>query len=260
MTGIKRASPGADEEKALFAPIELSESDAKKLKDIQDRLARIDLALEIEENKRYLPAYEARRDLIKTIPNFWAVTLMHNDTFILHLAHAADRQALTYIEDIWVVKDDKDPRAFTLEFTWKENPYFSDTLLKKTFKWVPSPDSDNTPDENGISQANIDFNWETDIKADSTKINWKDPEQALTKLYPRQLNEDDDDLPAEAGSFFNFFEHESDPFELGIAIAQDIFPDAINFFLELDSDDEEDDDDDAEEIDLEKPKSKKRKV
>lgn len=47
-------------------------------------------------------------------------------------------------------------------------------------------------------------------------------------------------------------------------IANEIFPDAIEFFLgtmggdEADSD-EDDSDDDAEEIDLEKPKSKKQR-
>ncbi|KAG6869946.1 hypothetical protein C0993_005521, partial [Termitomyces sp. T159_Od127] len=53
---------------------------------------------------------------------------------------------------------------------------------------------------------------------------------------------------------------------MGINIASEIFPEAIDYFLgnaggdELDSDDEEDDDDDdAEEIDLEKPRTKKQK-
>lgn len=55
--------------------------------------------------------------------------------------------------------------------------------------------------------------------------------------------------------------------KMGISIASEIFPEAIDYFLgnaggdELDSDDDEDDDDDdAEEIDLEKPRSKKQKV
>jgi template-activating factor I len=56
--------------------------------------------------------------------------------------------------------------------------------------------------------------------------------------------------------------------QLGVIIADVIFPEAINYFLgnaedmHLDSDDEsdmDDDDDDAEEIDLEKPRSKKQK-
>lgn len=50
-----------------------------------------------------------------------------------------------------------------------------------------------------------------------------------------------------------------------MSISNELFPEAIDYFLgeaagdEVDSDDEEDDDD-AEEIDLEQPKSKKQKV
>lgn len=48
-------------------------------------------------------------------------------------------------------------------------------------------------------------------------------------------------------------------------IANEIFPDAVEFFLgnmggdDVDSDDEDSDDEDAEEIDLEKPQSKKQR-
>jgi len=52
-----------------------------------------------------------------------------------------------------------------------------------------------------------------------------------------------------------------------VIIANEIFPEAIEYFLGnvdgeiTDSEDEDDeDDDDAEEIDLEKPRSKKRRV
>jgi template-activating factor I len=53
--------------------------------------------------------------------------------------------------------------------------------------------------------------------------------------------------------------------QIGLTIANEIFPEAIDFFLgtKHDSDedsDDEDDDDDEEEIDLEKPRAKKQKV
>ena len=52
--------------------------------------------------------------------------------------------------------------------------------------------------------------------------------------------------------------------QLGVLIANDIFPDAIEYFLgqrsgdDDESEEEEDDDLDEEEIDLEKPRPKKR--
>lgn len=54
------------------------------------------------------------------------------------------------------------------------------------------------------------------IFTQATKINWKDPENALTKLHPRVEEEDveESDMPAEAGSFFNFFEVSGDPFDV----------------------------------------------
>ncbi len=51
--------------------------------------------------------------------------------------------------------------------------------------------------------------------AQAMKIDWKDESKNLTKLHPRVADPDDsDDLPAEGGSFFNFFEVASDPFEV----------------------------------------------
>ena len=54
--------------------------------------------------------------------------------------------------------------------------------------------------------------------------------------------------------------------QIGVTIANDVFPEAIEYFLghaggeDVDSEDEEDDDDeDEEEIDLEKPRPKKQK-
>lgn len=50
----------------------------------------------------------------------------------------------------------------------------------------------------------------------TTKINWKDADKALTKLYPRDMSDDDDEGPVDAGSFFNFFELEKDPYDVCI--------------------------------------------
>ena len=51
------------------------------------------------------------------------------------------------------------------------------------------------------------------IPTQAININWKDPEKALTKMYPRveEGDAEESDLPIETGSFFNFFELASDP-------------------------------------------------
>ena len=55
--------------------------------------------------------------------------------------------------------------------------------------------------------------WLTEDGTQATKIDWKDDSKNLTKLHPL-VNDDDDDLPSEGGSFFNFFEVAQDPFDV----------------------------------------------
>jgi template-activating factor I len=213
-----------------------------------------------------VPVYEKRRPIVKAIENFWPVALLNHSMFAFHASHQADQVALGYLEDLWVQRDPREPRCFTVEFYFKENPHFSNTVLKKEYKWVPPPAvADEKPDADGLTKSMLDFSWERDVKPSSMKIDWKDAEKALTKLYPREKGEEDDDEPAESGSFFNYFEYDDDPFEIGLNISNEIFPEAIDYFLgeaggeDMDSDDEEDEDD-ADEIDLEQPKSKRQKV
>jgi len=261
---VKRASPGADTEKSPLSDVELSDENAQKLQGVQKDIARTELVLERAAQKKLQGIYEKRRAVTRAIPKFWPVALMNNPLVGFHVTHNTDQLALTYLEDIWVEKDEKEPRCFTIEFHFKENPYFSDSVLKKEFKHMPGPAAaDDKPDADGITESMLDFSWERDVQSPATKINWKDDSTSLTKLYPRQKDSGDDDI-ADPGSFFNFFEHEGDAFDIGVTIANEVFPEAIDFFLgtggdEMDSDDSDSDDDDADEIDLEKPRTKKQK-
>ncbi|KAI0343987.1 hypothetical protein BDW22DRAFT_1327620 [Trametopsis cervina] len=266
--GVKRASPGADEEKNPLGEVELSNEDALRLSDIQKVMQRAEIALERRAIETLAPKYAARREVLKAIPKFWAVALMNSPMFSIHAQHHADQAALSYLEDLWLVRDPAETRVFTIEMHFKENPYFKNSVLKKEFKYAPPPGAaDETPGEDGLTDSMIDFNWERDVEGKPFKIDWKDESKTLTKLYPRVADDSDDDI-AESGSFFHFFERADDPYDIGVLIGNDIFPDAIEYFLgqrgEIDTDDEDseeedDDDDDAEEIDLEKPRVKRAK-
>ncbi|CAL1696349.1 unnamed protein product [Somion occarium] len=262
--GVKRASPGAEEEKNPFGDVELSDEDAKKLQTIQKDLARTDLYLERRAQEKMLPVYEKRREIVKAIPKFWPVALMNNTMFSIHTQHNADQVALSYLEDLWLVRDPVETRCFTVEFYFKENPYFSNRILKKEYKYVPPPAAaEDKPDADGITEAMLEFSWERDVDPQACKIDWKDDSKNLTKLYPRVKDEEEDELPSEAGSLFNYFEIADDPFDIGVLIANEVFPDAIDYFLgqipseDIDSEEEESDDENEEEIDLEKPRLKK---
>lgn len=41
---------------------------------------------------------------------------MNHTMFGLHAQHNIDQLALSYLEDLWVVRDPKESRAFTIEF------------------------------------------------------------------------------------------------------------------------------------------------
>lgn len=48
---------------------------------------------------------------------------------------------------------------------FKENPYFSDSVLKKEYKFVPGPAvADEKPDADGITPSMLEFSWERDVK------------------------------------------------------------------------------------------------
>jgi template-activating factor I len=60
--------------------------------------------------------HEKRREKLKAIPNFWP-TVLQNDTVLLTIYgnHAEDIEAIKYVEDVWIVREKPDPRAYTVE-------------------------------------------------------------------------------------------------------------------------------------------------
>ncbi|KZV70339.1 hypothetical protein PENSPDRAFT_734817 [Peniophora sp. CONT] len=264
MAGTKRSSPGAEEAKDV--EVELTEEQVNQLDEFTKELKRAELILERRAQEMLVPLYNKRRELFKNIDKFWYIALFRHQTLKFTAQHEADKTALSYLEDIWVIRDKIEPKVFSLEFTFKENPYFSDRVLTKEYKYQPSADAQPL-DADGVGEHMLDFSWDTDVVVVPTKINWKDADKALTKLYPVVYDDEDPEAMQDPGSFFNFFEGNKDPMDVGPSIANDVFPDAIQYFTGTmedsewgsDGEDEEDDDDDAEEIDLEKPKAKKPK-
>ncbi|KZW00659.1 hypothetical protein EXIGLDRAFT_830555 [Exidia glandulosa HHB12029] len=266
MAAKKRSEPGSDKEKDPNGDINLSPADVEKLKDLQKDFARVELLLDRRAIKDLQPLYEKRRAVLKTIPKFWPQALFNCQQFGLHALLDEDRDALSYLEDLWIERDAVEPRVFTVEFHFKENPYFSDAVVKKVYKYVPEAGSDASPDADGLTKAAFDFDWDEHVKPQATQIAWKDDAHNLVKKHPWVQSEEDEELPEDAGSVFNYFVREADPFGLAEVLGMEVFPDAVAYFNGEDDDDditdsdEEADDDGAEEIDLDQPKKKKVKA
>jgi len=264
----KRASPGADTEKNPLGDAELSDVHNEKLEKIWEEANRVDIFVEFLTQEKQAPFLRKRREVLKSIPKFWPVALMNHSTVAIHAVHQQDQEALSYLEDVWLERDPEEKRCFTLEFYFRENPFFSDPVLKKEYKYDPPSDVDGEEkDEWGVTEAQATFAWDVNVKPQAIRIHWKDDAHNLTKAHPLVLH-DDGEL-SEPGSFFNLFEVETDHMDLGVVIANRVFPEAMDYFkgtadqnFSGDEDDEEDeeDDEDEEEIDLEKPRTKKQRT
>lgn len=237
-----------------FAEPVITDADKKKMEEIKKSVGRVEVLSELGKIKRMDPVYNQRRQFIKNIPKFWPTALFRHAGLALDLKIDDDIKALQYVTDIWVNRNPVEPRVYTIQFTFSNNPYFGDKVLQKVYQLNGSPGSRNEPaDQEGFKWSMIDFDWDRDVKALASRINWK-PRKNLCQQYPKEVDEDGD--VEELGSFFNWFESDGDVFDIGLLISDEIFPDAINYFNgEVDSDDDDDnnnnddDDDDDDEGD-----------
>lgn len=135
--GRKRASPGVDTEKNPFGDVELSEAHGEKLEKICEEAKRVDIFLgtrrppptyialylmpyrapvEFLSLERFDPFLLKRREILKSIPRFWPVALSNHPSVSIYAVHHQDQVALSYLEDVWLGRDPKEKRCFTLEF------------------------------------------------------------------------------------------------------------------------------------------------
>jgi len=135
----KRSSPGADTTKNgdPFTDVDIGDAEESILTEYQKKIQRVELILgapvplslydrmsalsheslaERRAQEQLTPVYQQRREALKSIPKFWPVALLKHSLFALQAQHDADRLALSYLEDVWVVRDPREPKVFTLEF------------------------------------------------------------------------------------------------------------------------------------------------
>jgi hypothetical protein len=64
--------------------------------------------------------YASRRKALAAQKNFWGIALGQHPEVGEHLQDPEDAQAMTYLRDLWVERDPKEHRAFTIEFVSQE--------------------------------------------------------------------------------------------------------------------------------------------
>jgi nucleosome assembly protein 1-like 1 len=171
-----------------------------------------------------------------------------------------DAAILAHLVDIRTAPLGGEDHGFTLSFHFSENPFFTNTVLTKTYKWA-------NEDEDMLELAKgTPINWAAgkDPTMKVMKKKAKKGGKPLTKLEPCEsffrffsppdMPEDEDELTEEDAEALQ--EAVEADFELGAAIREDIIPQAIAWFTGAaieagDDDDEEDDEDDEEDDDEE---------
>ncbi|WWC60231.1 uncharacterized protein I303_102797 [Kwoniella dejecticola CBS 10117] len=220
----------------------------------------------VQETETYLKHLRPR---VKGINQFWLTTLLNHTQIAAAATSKADQHALSFLEDVELVQDVNDFRPFELKFHFKENPYFSNTVLSK--KYSLRKGVEPAPKDGSVTDELRKFEGIDDLVPERFKIDWKTDEVNLPKKQPRVVQradnegdaaEDEGDFEGDLGSFFIFFENDEDILQLGDAIRSDILPDAFAYFQDrgdsspgqefgLDSDDDVDDDDEDDELDEE---------
>lgn len=214
-------------EKDFFAGLN---EDQKKvvgdLKELHSKYAELECQFEAEHRalklkyfKKFEPLYTSRADVLlndgerlpdngTTIPNFW-LQAMKSHLMLADMIEANDEPALAYLEDVkaeYFGPDDSQEsskHSFSITFQFRENPFFEQTKLVKTYHMEMQPD-ERAP---------------ALVSTDATVIEWK-PGKDMTKkvVTRRQKNKRTKQVrklteTVSVPSFFNFFTKHEIPSE-----------------------------------------------
>eukprot|EP00899_Mesostigma_viride_P005165 jgi/Mesvir1/1464/Mv14449-RA.1 len=249
----KKAKTSAEATAKAEEGVELASSAAlQQLQTAQDKLEKLEEELDDEVfkiqrefQKKRVPHYRERSEIIRTIDNFWLTALM-NHPILKSLISEEDQMVLRYLEDLSV--DDKFEDGYTIAFVFKENPYFENRELVKEIKTRASEERKQPvikwkKDMNVVEK--VARRLEEEKKARQAKKGGKKRNQPI--------NDDDDDEPLE--SFFAWFTEEPDTFgddeeinDVGQVIKQDLWPNPVALYLGL-TEFEDGDDDDGSDLD-----------
>lgn len=255
--------------------VEALEQLQEKHEEIEEQFRKERAELEAKYEKLYAPLYVERSEIVsgtkavgdaeaedKGIPEFWETVLLKSDV-TAELIKDKDLDVLSYLSDIQsesILEEGGLPRGFKLTFIFRENPYFTNSVLTKTYFMLPEDD--------GVLE-----------KAEGTKIEWKAGKDVTIKIMKKKPKKGGkpDAKPQikteKVDSFFNFFSPPDVPgededvdeeemeelqalieadYEVGATIREKLIPNAVRWYTgeaiedELDYGFGEDDDEDEE--------------
>jgi len=216
------SSDDPETQKAIEAIFEV-QSEIDKL---NEQASEEILKVEQKYNKQRQPFFQKRADLIAKLPSFWVLTFV-NHPHVCCLINDQDEEALNFLTKVEVQEFDDIKSGYSISFHFRENSFFKNQILTKTFH------AEGTP----VSKP--------------TKIDWY-PGKDLTAKKPTPAGDKKRGHDAtEQQSFFSWFSDAADlsADELGEVIKDDIWPNPLQYFLSIDGDEGGEDDVDLEDED-----------
>ncbi|KAI9503419.1 histone chaperone [Coemansia spiralis] len=174
---------------------------------------------------------------VKGIPDFW-LTALRNHPQLAELITDRDEEAIKYLRDVRLAYLDETP-GFRLEFHFAANPFFTNTVLTKTYVY----------DQEEIAGA-LEFS-----RAQGTEIDWKPEHDLSTTVETKKQRHKTTNrtrvvkktVPAE--TFFSFFTTVEEPdsddegelaeetrdrieldYELADELKEKVIPNAVDWF------------------------------
>jgi len=188
------------------------------------------------EDQEAFTAPEASAE--KGIPNFWATVLQNND-IVSDMITQRDQEALSYLTDVKYINDVD--LQLKLEFTFSENPFFTNKVLTKTYHYEEDPE---TGEESGTTLEGTPIDWkqgkDLTVKLVKKKIKQKGKIKVVNKREPCEsffnfFNpknvpeglEDEEEITSEDGELVQLVEQD---FEIGNIFKETLIPNAVKWF------------------------------
>jgi len=153
-----------------------------------------DTADELKAKKEKNPP----KDDLKGIPDFW-LTVMQNNNVVGSAIFQADEEALSFLRDVKVTTHGGagQKNGFDIEFVFRPNPFFEETVLKKTY---------HLEEDDMFGELMLDH-------ATATKPTWKEGKNLTVKLVKKKQKQTGKKkgpvkvktVEEPCDSFFNFF-------------------------------------------------------
>lgn len=209
--------------------VEIIENLEAEIDKIEDDQSEAIIKLEQEYIMKKIPLYEKRAESVKNIPDFWSKSLMSHPQLSC-LVEECDEEPLAYLNEILVDQICKDEVVdgkkrsinFSIAFKFKENPFFSNQHITKTF-----------------------YQQGEEVCSETNDILWKEGKNFLEKKKPENppMAGDLPDLTETNESFFNWFIDHDDAQndDTADAIKDDLYVRALSYYLNEDDSEEDDD-------------------